>query len=98
MLKLFTDHPTTVGETYWAHLLFAGHFGLRMMAGGAACLLHGLLPFLFTSTGSRTILALQAQMRHRRQEKASERLALLPRYGNGDRSRYSHRSLQRIAR
>jgi len=50
MLKLFIDHPATVGETYWAHLLFAGRFGLRMMAGGAACLLHGLLPFLFTST------------------------------------------------
>ena len=76
MLKLFIDHPATVGETYWAHLLFAGRFGLRMMAGGAACLLHGLLPFLFTTTGSRTILALQAQMRHRRQGKASERFAL----------------------
>jgi hypothetical protein len=91
MLKLFIDHPATVGETYWAHLLFAGRLGLRMMAGGAACLLHGLLPFLFTTTGSRTILALQAQMRRRRQREAKGHLVFLPRYGNGDRGRSSHR-------
>jgi len=66
MLKLFTHHPAAVGETYWTHLRFAGRFGLRMMIGGAACLLHGLLPFLFTTTGSRTILALHARMQRRR--------------------------------
>jgi hypothetical protein len=65
MLKLFTDHPAAVGETYWTHLLFAGRFGLHMMTGGAACLLHGLLPFLFTTTGSRTILILHARMQRR---------------------------------
>jgi hypothetical protein len=62
MIRLFTDHPRSVGETYLEHLGFATRFGARMLAGGVACCLHGLLPFLFTTTGSRTVLTLHAQM------------------------------------
>ena len=68
-LNLFTDHPASVGETYGEHLQVAGGFGLRMILGGIACLLHGLLPFLFTRTGSSTIALLHERMvisrRHR---------------------------------
>jgi hypothetical protein len=68
-LNLFTDHPASVGETYGEHLAVAGGFGLRMILGGIACLLHGLLPFLFTRTGSNTIALLHERMvisrRHR---------------------------------
>jgi hypothetical protein len=62
MIKLFTEHPDSVGETYAQHLAFATRFGGHMILGGAACFVHGLLPFLFTSTGSRTVLALHARM------------------------------------
>jgi hypothetical protein len=61
-LNLFTDHPASVGETYGEHLAAAGGFGLRMILGGIACLLHGLLPFLFTRTGSSTIALLHERM------------------------------------
>ncbi len=61
-LNLFTDHPASVGETYGEHLQAAGGFGLRMILGGIACLLHGLLPFLFTRTGSSTIALLHERM------------------------------------
>ena len=61
-LNLFTDHPASVGETYGEHLAVAGGFGLRMILGGIACLLHGLLPFLFTRTGSSTIALLHERM------------------------------------
>ncbi len=61
-LNLFTDHPASVGETYGEHLQVAGGFGLRMILGGIACLLHGLLPFLFTRTGSSTIALLHERM------------------------------------
>jgi hypothetical protein len=54
----FTAHPQAVGETYLQHSVFAGSVGLRMIAGGLACLVHGVLPFLFATTGSRIILAL----------------------------------------
>jgi hypothetical protein len=58
----FTSHPASVGETYGEHLTFAARVGGRMMLGGLACMLHGLLPFLFTRTGSRTILALHGRI------------------------------------
>lgn len=57
----FTEHPATVGETYFQHQRFAMGVGLRMIIGGLACLVHGLLPFLCTTTGSRTIKALHAR-------------------------------------
>jgi hypothetical protein len=66
MLRAFTEHPATVGETYLEHLLFAGMFGCRMLAGGAACCIHAVIPFLFTSTGSRTVLNLSAVMVRKR--------------------------------
>jgi MFS family permease len=40
----------------------ASGFGTRMVLAGLACLLHALLPFLFTTTGSRTIADLHAGM------------------------------------
>ncbi|WBY16289.1 DUF6356 family protein [Erythrobacteraceae bacterium WH01K] len=62
IVRKFTQHPHSVGETYWQHLAHASGFGLRMMAGGVACMLHGLLPFLFVKTGSRQIETLHGRM------------------------------------
>lgn len=59
---LFNDHPATVGETYTEHLAAASGFGLRMILAGLACLVHGLLPFLFTRTGSDAIRELHTRM------------------------------------
>lgn len=53
--RLFQDHPASVGESYSQHAGFAFGVGLRMVGGGLACILHGLLPFLFVNTGSRCI-------------------------------------------
>ena len=58
----FRDHPASVGETYFEHLLHATGFGVRMVLGGIACMLHGLLPFLFVKTGSRQIQTLHGSM------------------------------------
>jgi hypothetical protein len=62
IIKLFTAHPETVGENYGEHLGRAAAFGARMMLAGLACMLHGLLPFLFVRTGSRAISELHEQM------------------------------------
>jgi hypothetical protein len=67
-LALFTDHPASVGETYVQHLGSASSFGSRMVLAGLACMLHGLLPFLFVRTGRQTIELLHDRMvvnRHR---------------------------------
>ena len=62
MLRLFTEHPASVGESYFEHLRFAFRTGAMMLIGGCACLVHGLMPFLCTTTGSRTIRALAARL------------------------------------
>lgn len=51
----FTHHPREVGESYGEHLVHAGGFGLRMVVGGIAVMIHAVLPFLFVNTGSRTM-------------------------------------------
>ena len=58
----FIDHPASVGETYGEHLVAASGFGLSMILGGLACLVHGLFPFLFLRTGSSTIARLHERM------------------------------------
>ena len=71
MFRVFTDHPQTVGETYVEHLISASGFAATMLAGAMACLLHGLFPFAFQTSGSRRIKALHARMvtaRHRAPE------------------------------
>lgn len=58
----FTEHPASVGETYGEHMGQAFSFGVPMILAGLACLVHGILPFLFTTTGSRTIRDLHGRM------------------------------------
>lgn len=72
MAKLsFSEHPASVGETYAQHMGSAFGFGARMLIGGFACLVHGLAPFLFTSTGSRTIALLHDRMIANRKKHAA---------------------------
>lgn len=52
MRYIFTDHPSSIGETYWQHLWFALKFSAYMLLGSLACLIHGLLPFLLPKTSS----------------------------------------------
>ena len=66
-IRAFTEHPASVGESYGEHLGQAVCFGSRMVLAGLACLVHGVLPFLFVRTGSRTINELNERMvRNRR--------------------------------
>ena len=60
--EMFTAHPRSVGETYGEHLGTACRFGMRMIAAGSACMLHGIFPFLFVRTGSSTVRHLHDEM------------------------------------
>ena len=76
--RLFTDHPDSVGESYVQHMGAAGGFGLRMVLGGLACLVHALLPFLFQRTGSNCVTDLHQRM-VARQRKPQQAATLAPR-------------------
>lgn len=60
--KLFTEHPASVGETYFQHMGRAVCFATRMILSGLACMVHAVLPFMFVKTGSETIAELNGQM------------------------------------
>ncbi|HWD48310.1 MAG TPA: DUF6356 family protein [Rhizomicrobium sp.] len=69
---IFTAHPSSVGERYVEHMLTALSFGMRMIAAGSACMLHGVLPFLFVRTGSTTVRHLHDEMiTHRSRSRAA---------------------------
>jgi len=48
-------HLAAAGETYWEHLRFARTIGLLSLSAGVACMIHAIIPSLFTTTASRTI-------------------------------------------
>jgi uncharacterized protein DUF6356 len=60
MANPFTAHPASVGETYGQHFRFALGFGTRMTLGGMAAAVHAVFPFLFITTASRALEALNA--------------------------------------
>jgi hypothetical protein len=62
LMRAFAEHPASVGETYTEHLVSAVCFGTRMVLAGIACLVHGILPFMFVRTGSRAIAELNERM------------------------------------
>lgn len=61
-IRAFTEHPASVGESYTEHLARALCFGTRMVLAGMACVVHGVLPFLFVRTGSQAISELSDRM------------------------------------
>jgi uncharacterized protein DUF6356 len=69
----FTAHPREVGETYFEHGLFACRYGAKMTLGGIAAFVHGLLPFLFQTTGSRITRELNATLEESRARAAARR-------------------------
>jgi hypothetical protein len=58
----FTAHPRSVGESYTEHFGVAMSFAVAMIAGGLACAVHAVLPFMFKRTGSQTIRRLHDRM------------------------------------
>ncbi|WP_394647410.1 DUF6356 family protein [uncultured Sphingomonas sp.] len=65
LTAVFTAHPKAIGESYLAHARTAAGFGAAMIVGGAACMVHALIPAVFTTAGSDTVRRLHAQMDRR---------------------------------
>ena len=64
--RLFLDHPRSVDESYFEHLLFAGGFALRLLGAAVAALVHALVPCLFEKTASNMIAKMYAKTSNRR--------------------------------
>ncbi len=60
--RVFRAHPRKVGEGYVEHMAFAARFAGRMLAAGAAALIHALVPCLFETTASRMVRAIVVEL------------------------------------
>lgn len=65
--QLFTDHPSSVDETYAEHFRFALWFAFWLACAAGAAAVHAVLPFLFERTASGII----ARLYHRSQRRAA---------------------------
>ncbi|MFT5797101.1 MAG: hypothetical protein ACI84R_001157 [Candidatus Azotimanducaceae bacterium] len=63
--RLFLDHPRSVDESYFEHLLFAGGFAVRLMGAGLAALIHALIPCLFEKTAGNMIVRMHSKISNR---------------------------------
>ena len=64
--RLFTDHPHSLGMSWAGHATGAVRIGASMIGAGAACLVHAVVPGLFTETAGRTVIRLHDYMQKRR--------------------------------
>lgn len=64
--NFFTAHPRSLGMSWWGHGVGALKIGGSMIASGAACLVHAVVPGLFTETAGRTVVRLHGHMQERR--------------------------------
>jgi hypothetical protein len=65
--RVFLDHPRSVDESYFEHLLFASRFSAKLLTAAAAAMVHALVPCLFEKTASKIIADLYARTHNRGQ-------------------------------
>jgi hypothetical protein len=65
LVKLFTQHPETVGETYGEHFGVAMRYSGRMFAASFCAFVHAFLPFCFEKTASTMARRMVADMDRR---------------------------------
>jgi len=63
--RLFNEHPSDVGMTYTRHFRFAMNLAWHTFRSSLASVVHAFLPFLFTTTTSRTIGRLYEMLKFR---------------------------------
>ena len=68
-LERFTDHPASVGQTYFEHFKFAVKVSTSLLKAFSACLIHAIYPPVHKNTASATIAELHNRIEQR---KASE--------------------------
>ena len=64
--RLFQEHPRTLGMSWASHGAGALRIGGRMIGAGAACIIHAVVPGLFTETAGRTVVDLHDHMTKRK--------------------------------
>ena len=62
LAQLFQDHPKSLGMSWAEHGAGAIVIGARMVGAGVACMVHAVVPALFTETAGKTVMSLHDHM------------------------------------
>ena len=62
----FTDHPASVGQTYFEHFKFAINVSKSLLKAFSACLIHAVYPPFHRNTASATIAELHNRIAQRK--------------------------------
>lgn len=71
------DHLRGAEENYLAHLRVASGIGTTMILAGIACVIHGIVPGIFSNRASNVIHRLNARIAARRQDPLAKALTEL---------------------
>ena len=64
--RLFLEHPRSLGMSWAGHGVGAVAIGARLVGAGCACLVHAIVPALFTQTAGKTISGMYDHMIRRK--------------------------------
>ncbi|MEM7323769.1 MAG: DUF6356 family protein [Actinomycetota bacterium] len=60
--KAFTDHPATVGETYFEHFGVATHYARELAGASFKAMVHAVIPGLCCTSASDKIKQLHGEV------------------------------------
>jgi len=64
--RLFLEHPRSLGMSWAGHGVGALGIGVRLVGAGLACLVHAVVPGVFTQTAGKTISGMYDHMMRRK--------------------------------
>lgn len=64
--RLFVEHPKSLGMGWARHGAGAVKISAELIGAGCACLIHAIVPGLFTQTAGKTVTRLHDHMTRRR--------------------------------
>ena len=64
--RLFLDHPRSLGMSWAGHGAGALKIGGELIGAGMACLVHAVVPGLFTQTAGKTVTRIYQHMMERK--------------------------------
>ena len=73
MRNIFKDHPNSVGETYFQHLLKAMSFVIKLKLIAARAFIHAIFPWCFEHSASDSISKLNDVLQSRKNSTSSNK-------------------------
>ena len=64
--RLFIEHPRSLGMTWAGHGAGAVKIGAELLGAGLACMVHAVVPGVFTQTAGKTVARIYDHIQARR--------------------------------